>query len=99
MGRGERITVKTVEAERPVRMVREMQSAAMPMTSRWTYTFEETGNGCKLTMHGETHIPSGGLLAPIFRVMMVIGGGVRKGLVIQINMVAHTLGVNANYES
>ncbi len=33
MGHGERITVKTVEADRPVRLVREMSSAAMPMTS------------------------------------------------------------------
>lgn len=33
MGHGERITVTTVEADRPLRMVREMASASMPMTS------------------------------------------------------------------
>ncbi len=93
MGHGERITVKTVEADRPVRLVREMASAAMPMTSRWVYTLEEADGGCNLTMHGETHIRSGSWMVPIFRFMMVVGGGVKKGLDIQIDMVAKTLGV------
>ncbi len=93
MGHGERITVKTVEADRPVRLVREMASASMPMTSRWVYTLEEAEGGCHLTLHGETNIRRGSWMVPIFRFMMVVGGGVKKGLDIQIDMVAKTLGV------
>ena len=102
MGHGERITVKTVEADRPVRLVREMASASMPMTSRWVYTLEEADGGsdlnlrgCHLTLHGETYIRRGSWMVPIFRFMMVVGGGVKKGLDIQIDMVAKTLGVDA----
>ncbi len=93
MGHGERITVKTVEADRPVRLVRELVSAGVPMTSRWVYTLAEAEGGCNLTIHGETHIRRGSWMVPIFRFMMFVGGGVKKGLDIQIDMVAKTLGV------
>ncbi len=99
MGHGERITVKTVEADRPVRLVREMASAAMPMTSRWVYTLEEADGGCNLTVHGETHVRRGSWMVPIFRFMMVVAGGVKKGLDIQIDMVAKTLGVEVGRPS
>ncbi len=106
MGHGERITVKTVEADRPVRLVREMASASMPMTSRWVYTLEEADGGsdlnlrgCHLTLQGETYIRRGTWMVPIFRFMMVVGGGVKKGLDIQIDMVAKTLGVEVQRTS
>ena len=99
MGHGERITVKTVEADPPVRIVREMASASMPMTSRWVYTLEEAEGGCNLTIHGETYIRRGSWMVPIFRFMMVVGGGVKKGLDIQIDMVAKTLGVEVRRAS
>ena len=95
MGHGELVTVKTVEAERPRHMVREMTSKAVPMTSRWEYSVEAAAEGCTLPIDGETYIRSGTWLVPIFRVMMVLGGGVKKGLDIQIDMVDDTLGVEA----
>ena len=98
MGHGEPITVKTVEAERPRHMVREMTSKPVPMTSRWEYTLEPTGEGCKLTIDGETYIRSGTWHVPLLRVMMVLGGGVKKVLDIQLDMVANTLGVEAQRE-
>ena len=98
MGHGELITVSTMEAERPRHMVREMTSKGMPMTSRWEYTLEPAGEGCKLTIDGETIIRSGNWKVPMFRVMMVLGGGVKKGLDIQMDMVAETLGVEAQRE-
>ena len=93
MGNGELITVKTVLADRPRHMVREMTSKSLPMTSRWEYAIEPAGDGCKLTIDGETYIRRGTWLVPIFRVMMVVGGGVAKGLDIQMAMVADTLNV------
>ena len=95
MGHGERITVTTTDADRPRRLVREMRSAAIPMTSRWEYSFEPDGKGCRLTLDGETIIRRGTWHVPLFRVMMAVGGGVKKGLDIQMDMVARTLGVDA----
>jgi hypothetical protein len=93
MGRGEQVTVRTREADAPRRMVREMESGTVPMSSRWTYELEEHGDGCAVTLHGETYIRRGTWHVPIFRILMVLGGGVRSGLDIQLGMVAETLGV------
>ena len=95
MGHGERIHVETVAAERPRSMLRQMASTSVPMTSRWEYTLEPKGSECELTITGETHIRKGTWHVPIFRVMMVLGGGVKKGLDIQMDMVAASLGVEA----
>lgn len=65
------------------------------MTSRWEYTLEAAERGCKLTIDGETNIRSGSWMVPVFRVMMFLGGGVKKGLDIQMDMVAATLEVEA----
>lgn len=98
MGRGELIMVNTLEAERPLRMVREMASKSVPMTSRWEYTLEPAGDGCKLSIDAVTTIKTGTWHVPIFRVMMALGGGVKKGLDDQMDMVADTLEVEAQRE-
>ena len=98
MRHGEKITVKTVETEPFTRVVREMSSASVPLTSRWEYDLEPIDVGCRVTLSGETYIRPGNWIVPIFRFMMVVGGGVRKGLRIQMEMVATSLGVEAEYE-
>jgi hypothetical protein len=70
-------------------MVREMTSKSVPMGVHPS----PAGDGCKLTIDGETYIRSGPWLAPIFRVVMLVGVGVAKGLDIQMAMVADTLNV------
>lgn len=95
MGRGEVITVRTVAAERPRSMVREMESSSLPMTSRWEYTLEPEGDGCLVSIDAVTDIRRGTWHVPFFRVMMVLGGGVEAGLDLQLEMVAETLGVEA----
>ena len=95
MGRGEVITVTTTAYEPPHRMIREMSSAAVNMTSRWEYALEPAGNGCRVTLSGVTDIEKGTWHTPVFRLMMVIGGGVKKGLDIQLDMVASTFGTEA----
>ena len=52
---------------------------------------EPAGQGCRVTLSGVTDIEKGTWHTPIFRVMMVVGGGVKKGLDIQLDMVAVTL--------
>ncbi len=91
MGRGEVITVTTTAYEPPNRLIREMCSATVNMTSRWEYALEPAGEGCRVTLSGVTDIETGTWHTPIFRVMMVVGGGVKKGLDIQLGMVASTL--------
>ena len=96
MGRGEVITVRTTAFEPPDHMVREMTSGTVNMTSRWEYALEPAGEGCRVTLSGVTDIERGTWHTPIFRVMMALGGGVKKGLDIQLDMVASTLQVEAH---
>ena len=95
MGHGEVITVTTTEYEPPHSMTREMSSATLNMNSRWEYALESVGEGCRVTLSGITDIEKGTWRTPIFRFMMVVGGGVKKGLDIQLDMVASTLGTEA----
>ena len=92
MGRGEVITVRTTIFDPPHHVIREMSSASVNMTSRWEYALEPADQGCHLTLSGVTDIERGTWHTPIFRVMMVVGGGVKKGLDIQLDGVAATLG-------
>ena len=96
MGRGEVINVRTTAFEPPDHMIREMSSGAVNMTSRWDYALEPAGEGCRVTLSGVTDIERGTWHTPIFRVMMVLGGGVKKGLDIQLDMVASTLETEAH---
>ena len=91
MGHGEVITVTTTTYDPPHRMIREMSSDSVNMTSRWEYALESAGQGCRVTLSGVTEIERGTWHTPIFRLMMVVGGGVKKGLDIQLDMVASTL--------
>lgn len=92
MGHGEVITVTTEVLEPPRRLVREMASGSVNMKSRWEYELEPAGEGCRVTLSGVTDIERGTWHTPIFRVMMVVGGGVKKGLDIHLGMVRATLG-------
>ncbi len=96
MGRGEVITVKTTTFEPPHHMTREMTSAAVNMTSEWEYALEPAGQGCRVSLSGVTDIETGTWHTPIFRVMMVLGGGVKKGLDTQLDMAASTLEAQAH---
>ena len=91
MGRGEIITVTTTGYDPPRHMIRKMSSATVNMTSRWEYKLEPVGQGCRVTLSGVTDIEWGTWHTPVFRIMMVVGGGVKKGLDIQLDMVAVTL--------
>lgn len=80
-------------------MVRKMSSATVKMTSSWEYRLESAGEGCRVTLPGVTDIEKGTWHTPILRVMMVVGGGVKKGLDTQLDMVAASLGTEARRSS
>ncbi len=96
MGHGEIMTVKTTTFEPPHHMTREMTAAAVNMTSEWEYALEPAGQGCRVSLSGVTDIETGTWHTPIFRVMMVVGGGVKKGLDTQLDMAASTLEAQAH---
>ena len=96
MGRGEIITVRTTAFEPPDHMVREMSSGSVNMTSLWEYALAPAGEGCRVTLSGVTDIETGTFHTPIFRVMMVLGGSVKQGLYIQLDMVASTFETEAH---
>ena len=96
MGRGEVVTVRTTAFDPPHHMIREMSSATVNMTSRWEYALEPARQGCRVTLSGVTDIEAGTWHTPIFRVMMVVGGGVKKGLDTQLDMVTSTLGTEGH---
>jgi len=96
MGRGEIITVTTTAYEPPNHMVRKMSSSSANMTSRWEYALTPAGEGSRVTLSGVTDIKKGTWLTPIFRVMMLVGGGVKKGLDVQLDAVGSTLGTEAH---
>ncbi len=91
MKHGEPIEVRTLESRSELSLVRAMSSTMLPMTSRWTYDLITTDDGCRLSLHGVTDIKSGNWRVPIFRFMMLVGGGVKKGLDIQLDMIEATL--------
>lgn len=95
LGHGELISVRTVETSEPHALVREMDASSVPMSSRWEYALTPDGDGCVVSLRGVTDIRDGDWKVPIFRVMMRVGGGVKKGLDIQLGMVANTLGESA----
>lgn len=98
MGHGELITVKTVERNEPHRLCREMSSASLPMTSRWEYELAPDQSACRVTLYGETFIRNGSWMSPVFRFMMLIGGGVKKGLQIQLDMISQSRGAEIQYD-
>lgn len=91
MGHSEIITVKTVSMEEPRSMVREMTSASVDMDSTWRYRLEAKGEGCNVFLEGVTHIRGKSWMVGMFRIMMRLGGGVKKGLDIQLDMVRDSL--------
>ena len=91
MGRGEIVNVVTTVYEPPQRMTRQMAATTVDMTSRWDYTLEQADERCRIRLSGLTDIEKGTARAPFFRFMMFVGGGVKKGLDIHLDMVAKTL--------
>lgn len=79
-------------------MVREMQSASVPMTSRWVYELAANDDGCRVTVAAVTTIRRGTWHVPIFRLMMKLTNGVRAGIKAHLNQVFKTMGQKPQYE-
>lgn len=73
------ITVQTIEAAPPHKLVRILADAVVPMTARYEYRIEPMGTGSELTIHEEGYIDNGTWHVPIFRyaARLMRGSGVK----------------------
>jgi hypothetical protein len=90
------VTVRTVEADPPRRLVRTMQDAVVPMTARWAYELAPSGPGTRVRLSQEIAIDSGNWRTPFFRIMIRLfpAGGPKAHLA----AVARTLGDSVQIE-
>ena len=76
------VTVRTVEAELPRRLVRELADSVVPMRARWEYQLDPTPTGTRVTVVEDGVIESGTWHVPIFRLMVRLmkGRGIKAHL-------------------
>jgi hypothetical protein len=90
------VTVRTVEADPPRRLVRTGQDAVVPMTARWVYELAPSEPGTRVRLSQEIAIDSGNWRTPFFRIMIRLfpAGGPKAHLA----AVARTLGDTVQLE-
>ena len=86
------VTVRTVEAEPPSRVVREMNDSVVPMTARAEIRLEPAGAGCTVTGEHRITVRHGTWHVPIFRIMLTITGGAKRGVRDYLRRVSRALG-------
>lgn len=74
------VTVTTVEASAPTRIVRELHDPAIPMSGRWELGIEAQGEGSRLTYAITTTVGAGDWKGPLFRVAIAGFGGAERGV-------------------
>ena len=75
-----KVTVRTVEADAPRKLVRELSDSVVPMTARWTFSILPDGEGSIVSIENHTVVAHGTWHVPFFRVMTRVFGAVRKGM-------------------
>jgi uncharacterized protein YndB with AHSA1/START domain len=83
------VTVRTVDAEPPRRLVRELEDSVVPMRSRWQYLLEPTPSGTRVTVVEEGTIEAGTWHVPLFRIMVRVMKG--RGIQAHLDAVAQSL--------
>ena len=74
------VTWTAVEWDPPHRMVCEAKDSVVPMTARWVTEIEAHEGGSRLLLDNETRIADGTWHVPIFRVMMTLTDGAKRGM-------------------
>lgn len=82
------VTWTAVEWDPPRRMVCEARDSTVPMTARWVTEIAPREGGSRLLLENETHIRSGTWHVPIFRVIMTLTSGARRGMTDYLRSVA-----------
>ena len=74
------VTWKAVEWNPPHRMVCEAQDSVVPMTARWVTEIHPHEGGARVVLNNETRIAEGTWHVPVFRVLMTLTHGARRGM-------------------
>lgn len=74
------VTWTAVEWEPPRRMVCEARDSVVPMTARWEFELVPLDGATSLRVASEVVIADGTWHVPLFRVMMNLTNGARRGL-------------------
>jgi hypothetical protein len=86
------VTVRTVEAREPERLVRRMQDSVVPMSADWTLSIEPRGAGSRLWIENRTEIRRGTWHVPIFRLIMTVSRGAERGVEAYLKQIGGELG-------
>ncbi|MHC4892555.1 MAG: SRPBCC family protein [Planctomycetota bacterium] len=87
------VTVRTVEATAPLRMVREMQDEVLPMSARWELELLPTSRGTKVVLLHSGAIEDGPWQVPLVRLMAKGFGLADQGAQDFLDGLAERLGV------
>jgi hypothetical protein len=75
-----RVTWTVVEWDPPRRLVCEARDSVVPMTARWETDVEDLDGAARMVLRNETVIRPGTWHVPLFRVIMTVTGGARRGM-------------------
>lgn len=89
------VTVRTVEAVAPLRLVREMQDDVLPMSARWELELLPTARGTKVVLRHSGSIEDGPWQVPLVRLMAKGFGQADRGPQRFLESLAERLGVVA----
>jgi hypothetical protein len=93
-----KVTIQTVEASRPTRLVWTMTDSVVPMTGRWDITIEPAGGGCVVSATTELVVRRGTWHVPLFRFILRLTGAARKSLTDYFRAVGRTLNAPPRFE-
>jgi hypothetical protein len=84
------VTWTVVEWDAPRRLVCEARDSVVPMTARWETDIEDLGGSSRLVLRNVTVIRPGTWHVPVFRVIMTLTGGARRGMTDYLRTVDET---------
>lgn len=87
-----RVRVRTIAADAPRRLVREVSDEVVPMSMRVEYTLTPTASGTRLQITAEGEVRSGTWHVPFFRFMIRAFDGIGSGQRAFLKSIAATLG-------
>lgn len=87
----------TLESVAPTRLRRQSKDSVVPMTAVFEVDRSPTGDGTRIRAPTDIRIVDGTWCVPLFRCMLKLFGGARRGLTYHYRKLAEGLGVSADF--
>lgn len=101
LGRGEVITIKRdmgVKPGKSARLSQTMESEMSNIEAKWEYAIEPAESGrCRITLDGHLEVRRGKWSGPIFRMMVFLNSGGKKGMIEHLNLIADVSGAKRKW--